>query len=126
MGFFLVLLQELFWDVKIQPERCSFLRISPSDVNEAVLGKHGMSVPAGGLLLSTGFLAGVRLWVAAAGSLVKGAFPISCLCEGATFSTDQAFMNGSYREVSSSKAARGEPLALHVTGAASPESAQIR
>lgn len=32
-------------------ERCSFLRISPTDVNEAILGKQGLSVPARGLLL---------------------------------------------------------------------------
>lgn len=93
-------------------ERCSFLRINPTDVNEAILGKHGMSVAARGLLLSTDFLAGIRLWVAAVCLLFKDAFPISCLCKGAMFSTEQAFMNASCQEESSSKVVRGESLAL--------------
>lgn len=62
-------------------ERCSFLRISPIDVNEAILGKHGMSVPAQGSLLRADFLAGIRLWVAAVHLLFKDAFPVSCLCK---------------------------------------------
>lgn len=47
-------------------ETCSFLRISPTGVSEAMLGKHRVSVPARGLLLSTDFLAGMGLCVAAA------------------------------------------------------------
>ena len=68
------------------------------------------------------------MWVAAVRLLFKDAFPVSCLCKGAMFSTEQAFMNASYPEESSGKVARGEPVALcngacylDVTDAASSE-----
>lgn len=111
VGFFLniKLVQEFILGAKKTAyERCSCLRISPTDVNKAILRKYGMSVPVWGLLLSADFLAGIRLWVAAVCLLFKSAFSLSCLWKGAMFSTEQGFMNTSYQEESSSKVARGE------------------
>lgn len=53
----------------------------------------------------------MRLWVAAFNA-VFNAFRLCCLCKGAMFSMEQAFVNSSDQEEASSKGVRGEPLAL--------------
>lgn len=84
------LTHELFWELKIQPVRDA--------VSLRVFRRCGMSVPAQGLVLSAGVLAGVGCWWLRCLWFGETHLPAGCLWKGPVLSPEQACTSASKRK----------------------------